>query len=60
MNFKNPKKGKQKIGIVNQKQRRQIAVLASKLPIINYLFKFYHFFKINKDGFNFRKKLILI
>jgi hypothetical protein len=29
MNFKNPKKGKQKIGIVNQKQRRQIAVLVS-------------------------------
>ena len=30
MNFKNPKKGKQKICIVNQKQRRQIAVLVSK------------------------------
>jgi len=34
MNFKNPKKRKQNIGIVNQKQRRQIAVLASKVRFL--------------------------
>ena len=31
MNFENPKKRKEKIDIVNQKQRRQITVLENSL-----------------------------
>ena len=50
MNFKNPKKGKQKIAIVNHKQRRQIAVLASETEYRKNKCPY-----LNLKNFNFKK-----